>query len=65
MSPDTSPRLWRECAWCRRIYVRGWVSLRQALERAGVSGPAALGPRTHGICEDCFAEVAPAARAAA
>jgi hypothetical protein len=62
MSPDTSSRLWRECAWCRRIYVRGWVPLRQALERAGVS---ALGPRTHGICEDCFAEVAPAARSAA
>lgn len=54
--PVPTDELLRACSWCNRFHVGEWLEPEDATERAGLLG-AAPPPITHGICEDCRAEV--------
>jgi hypothetical protein len=44
----------RTCAWCKRVWLDGWMPLEEALSRLGASRLGDAGRVTHGICEECL-----------
>jgi hypothetical protein len=48
----------RACGWCCRIDLEGyWIEVEDAVARLGVFEFSRLPKLTHGICQDCFADM--------
>jgi hypothetical protein len=57
-APHDRPSRAVRCAWCGRILIDGeWTGVRDLSGRA--LDVEAHSSQTHGICPDCFAELAP------
>jgi hypothetical protein len=53
----------RTCGWCRRIDLEGnWIEVEDAVAKLEVFEFCRLPKLTHGICNDCFAEMLSDAR---